>query len=80
MCDEGANIPPEILMNSDMPNILHQGKVRDTYDLGDGLLLMIATDRLSAFDGVLPTGSIDKGQVLNRISAFLVRPHRKHRS
>ena len=70
MCDEGANISPEILMNSDMPNILHRGKVRDTYDLGDGLLLMIATDRLSAFDVVLPTGITDKGQVLNRISAF----------
>lgn len=53
-----------------MPNILHRGKVRDTYDLGDGRLLMIATDRLSAFDVVLPTGITDKGQVLNRISAF----------
>ncbi len=63
-------MPSEILMNIDMPNILHQGKVRDTYDLGEGRLLMIATDRLSAFDVVLPTGITDKGQVLNRISAF----------
>ena len=53
-----------------MPNILHSGKVRDTYDMGSGHLLMIATDRISAFDVVLPTGISDKGQVLNRISAF----------
>lgn len=46
-----------------------QGKVRDVYDLGD-LLLMIATDRLSAFDVVLPTGIPDKGRVLTQISLF----------
>ena len=53
-----------------MPNILHRGKVRDTYDLGSGRLLMIATDRISAFDVVLPNGITDKGRVLSRISAF----------
>ncbi len=63
-------MPSEILMESNMPDILHRGKVRDTYDLGSGRLLMIATDRLSAFDVVLPTGITDKGLVLNRISAF----------
>ena len=53
-----------------LPNMLNKGKVRDTYDLGDGRLLMIATDRISAFDVVLPTGIPEKGAVLNQISAF----------
>ena len=46
-----------------------QGKVRDIYDLGDTLLL-VATDRLSAFDVVLPDGIPNKGKVLTQISAF----------
>ena len=46
-----------------------QGKVRDIYDLGDQLLI-VATDRLSAFDVVLPTGIPDKGRVLTGLSAF----------
>lgn len=46
-----------------------QGKVRDVYDLGDTLLL-VATDRLSAFDVVLPTGIPDKGRVLTALSVF----------
>jgi phosphoribosylaminoimidazole-succinocarboxamide synthase len=46
-----------------------QGKVRDVYDLGNRLLL-IATDRISAFDWVLPTGIPDKGRVLTGLSAF----------
>ena len=46
-----------------------QGKVRDVYDLGDRLLL-IATDRISAFDWILPTGIPDKGRVLSTCSAF----------
>ncbi len=53
-----------------LPNLLHRGKVRDTYDLGDGLLLMIATDRTSAFDVVIPTAIPEKGTVLCQISAF----------
>ena len=59
-----------MLMETQMPDILHRGKVRDTYALGGGHLLMVATDRISAFDVVLPTGITDKGRVLNRISAF----------
>ena len=58
------------IRETDLPNRLYQGKVRDTYDLGDGLLLMIATDRISAFDVVLPTGIPEKGAVLCQISAF----------
>jgi len=46
-----------------------KGKVRDTYDLGKHLLI-IATDRISAFDVVLPVGIPDKGKVLNQISAY----------
>ena len=59
-----------MLLETQMPDILHRGKVRDTYGLGGGHLLMVATDRISAFDVVLPTGITDKGLVLNRISAF----------
>ena len=46
-----------------------RGKVRDMYDLGDSLL-MISTDRISAFDWVLPSGIPDKGRVLTTISEF----------
>jgi phosphoribosylaminoimidazole-succinocarboxamide synthase len=48
---------------------VRRGKVRDVYDLGDTLLL-VATDRISAFDWVLPTGIPDKGRVLTQISRF----------
>lgn len=50
-------------------NLVARGKVRDIYDLGDSLLL-VATDRLSAFDVVLPDPIPDKGNVLNQISLF----------
>ena len=49
---------------------MHRGKVRDTYQLTDDLLLMVATDRIAAFDVVLPNGIPDKGAALNRMSAF----------
>jgi len=52
----------------DLP-LLTRGKVRDVYDLGDRLLI-VATDRISAFDAVLPTGIPDKGLVLTQLSAF----------
>ena len=58
------------ILETDMPDLLYRGKVRDTYPLDDETLLMIATDRISAFDVVLPTGIPDKGAVLNQISAF----------
>ena len=61
------------ILNTNLPNLIHRGKVRDTYDLGDGLLLMVATDRISAFDVVLPNGVPGKGVVLSRISAFWFR-------
>ena len=59
-----------MLLETQLPNLLHRGKVRDTYAVDKDLLLMVATDRLSAFDVVLPDGIPDKGRVLNRMSAF----------
>jgi phosphoribosylaminoimidazole-succinocarboxamide synthase len=49
---------------------LYSGKVRDIYDAGDGLLLMVASDRISAFDVVMAEPIPDKGRVLTAISAF----------
>ncbi len=63
-------ISPSILINADLPLPLFiRGKVRDTYDLGNRLLI-VATDRISAFDSVLPCGIPDKGLVLNQLSVF----------
>jgi phosphoribosylaminoimidazole-succinocarboxamide synthase len=59
-----------MLIETKLPNLLHRGKVRDTYLINDDLLLMVATDRISAFDVVLPNGIPNKGLVLNRMSAF----------
>lgn len=50
--------------------LLNRGKVRDVYAVGSDRLLIITTDRLSAFDVVLPTPIPDKGRVLNQISIF----------
>ena len=53
----------------DGQNSVYHGKVRDVYDIDDNLLVMVATDRISAFDVVLPKGIPFKGQVLNQIAA-----------
>jgi len=60
-----------IILETDFPGLalVKRGKVRDMYDLGDTLLI-VATDRLSAFDVVMPQGIPDKGKVLTQISAF----------
>ena len=64
------NTSPSVLLNTDLPLPLFiRGKVRDTYDLGNQLLI-IATDRISAFDVVLPCGIPNKGLVLNQLSVF----------
>ena len=62
------------LRNLELPGIpkLRSGKVREVFDLGD-TLLFVATDRLSAFDVILPDPIPDKGAVLNQISAFWFR-------
>jgi phosphoribosylaminoimidazole-succinocarboxamide synthase len=59
-----------ILLKTELPlPMFVRGKVRDSYDLGDKLLI-VATDRISAFDVVLPCGIPNKGKVLNKLSAF----------
>ncbi len=60
----------DVLLDTDLPlTLLHRGKVRDNYGLGDKLLI-VASDRISAFDVVLPCGIPAKGRVLNLLSAF----------
>ncbi|NOQ19567.1 MAG: phosphoribosylaminoimidazolesuccinocarboxamide synthase, partial [Desulfobacterales bacterium] len=50
-------------------NLIKRGKVRDIYDLGN-TLLMVATDRISAFDVVMPDPIPEKGKILTQISLF----------
>ena len=59
------------LLETELPGVklVNRGKVRDVYDLGDALLF-VATDRLSAFDVVMPNGIPRKGEVLTQISLF----------
>lgn len=59
----------DVLLESTLPNRTYRGKVRDTYDLGDQLLI-VATDRVSAADVVLPTGIPKKGRILTMLSAW----------
>ncbi|MCD6350584.1 MAG: phosphoribosylaminoimidazolesuccinocarboxamide synthase, partial [Armatimonadetes bacterium] len=61
----------KVVLQTDLPGALSRrsGKVRDIYDYGDGLL-MVATDRISVFDVILPTGIPDKGRVLTGLSVF----------
>ena len=61
----------DVITSTQLTNLtpLHRGKVRDLYDLGDELLI-ISTDRISAFDVVLPNGIPDKGRVLTGLSKF----------
>jgi len=57
--------------DTDLPlKLFSRGKVRDTYELGPDRLLMVATDRISAFDRVLPNGIPDRGKVLTQLSIF----------
>ena len=60
------------LIDTAFPSLtLHRrGKVRDVYDVDDHRLLIVATDRISAFDYVLGSGIPDKGRVLTQLSAF----------
>jgi phosphoribosylaminoimidazole-succinocarboxamide synthase len=67
-----SNLLDPILLQTDFPELhLHaSGKVRDIYELDQGQLLFVATDRISAFDYVLATGIPHKGRVLTQISLF----------
>ncbi|HUF49162.1 MAG TPA: phosphoribosylaminoimidazolesuccinocarboxamide synthase [Vicinamibacterales bacterium] len=62
---------PSVVLDTTLPGLTlaRRGKVRDVYDLGDRLLI-VATDRVSAFDYVLGSGIPDKGRVLTQLSAF----------
>ena len=60
----------KVLLETNLPNLLYKGKVRETYELSSTEFLMVVTDRVSAFDVVLPNGIPDKGRVLNMLSAF----------
>ena len=62
----------DALLNTDLPFPVRRGKVRDVYDLGDTLLI-VATDRISAFDCVMPNGIPDKGRILTALSVFWFR-------
>ena len=61
----------QAVIETDFPdlNLVKRGKVRDIYDLGDSLL-MVATDRISAFDVVMPDPIPDKGKILTQISLY----------
>src|SRR6476620_10085320 len=63
------------LSRSEIPGLrlLHSGKVRDVYEVDDKRLLLVATDRISAFDCILPTPIRHKGHVLTALSAFWFR-------
>jgi len=60
------------LLQSSLPFPVRRGKVRDVYDLGEHLLI-VATDRISAFDCVMPNGVPGKGKILNQLSLFWFR-------
>jgi len=57
------------LLQTNLPFPARRGKVRDVYDLGDALLI-VATDRISAFDCIMPNGIPDKGKILSTLSLF----------
>ena len=61
--------PPLLETSLDLP-LVRKGKVRDVYGVGDDRLLIIATDRISAFDYVLGSGIPDKGRILTAMSLF----------
>jgi phosphoribosylaminoimidazole-succinocarboxamide synthase len=64
-------MPDPVLLKADLPGLRHasSGKVRDIFDLGETLLI-VTSDRVSAFDVVMANGIPDKGKVLNRLSEF----------
>ena len=61
---------PAAVRSTDLPLPVRRGKVRDVYDVGDGTLVIVATDRISAFDVILPDGIPDKGKILTALSLF----------
>ena len=66
-------MPTESVTYTDLPDLLHRGKVRDTYRIDDDLLLMVATDRISAYDVIMDDPIPGKGALLTRMSAYWFR-------
>jgi len=60
------------ISDSNIPGLklIHRGKVRDVYEVDEQRILLVATDRISAFDSILPTPIVGKGEVLTQLSAF----------
>jgi len=58
------------VLETNLPGLLYRGKVRDTYDLGDDRLLMVASDRISAFDVIMEQPIPGKGVILTQMSSF----------
>ena len=60
------------LLETHLPSLkrIHQGKVRDIYDIDDQTMLLVSTDRLSAFDVILRTGIVNKGAMLTQMANF----------
>ena len=64
-------MPPPLLKTSIKSlKLIHQGKVRDIYDIDAQTMLLVSTDRLSAFDVILPTGIANKGAMLTQMANF----------
>ncbi|MFM9903873.1 MAG: phosphoribosylaminoimidazolesuccinocarboxamide synthase [Pyrinomonadaceae bacterium] len=65
-------IPAQTISETDIPglNLIHRGKVRDVYEVDTDRLLLVATDRISAFDCILPTPIENKGAILTALSVF----------
>lgn len=67
----------EVILKANLPiSLFKRGKVRDIYDLGNKLLI-VSTDRISAFDVVLPSGIPCKGEALNRLSLYWFKETKK---
>lgn len=68
---------PDTLYRSELQHPLitnvYRGKVRDVYTLADGRIMLVASDRISAFDVILPRGIPQKGQVLSQLSYFMLK-------
>src|SRR5437016_7879984 len=62
----------DAMLQSNLPFPVRRGKVRDIYDLGEQLLI-VATDRISAFDCVMPNGIPEKGKILTALTLFWFR-------
>ncbi|MYA60668.1 MAG: adenylosuccinate lyase, partial [Chloroflexi bacterium] len=68
---EDAN--SDAVLSTNFPGLIHRGKVRDTYRVADGMMMMVATDRISAFDVIMDEPVPDKGVLLAQMSAFWFR-------